>query len=61
MITAVLEVAEQGGWTPAQVALAWLRSRPGNVIPIVAATKESRWAEIDDRRSTYRRSTGEVL
>ncbi|MFE2374829.1 aldo/keto reductase [Streptomyces sp. NPDC059398] len=109
VITAVLEVAEQGGWSPAQVALAWLRSRPGNVIPIVAATRENqltdnlasvdvrldagalarldevsavplgfphdflrepgitrsfygdRWAEIDDRRSTYRRTTGEVL
>ncbi|MEX2970646.1 aldo/keto reductase [Streptomyces sp. C184] len=40
-ITAVLEVAEQGGWSPAQVALAWLRSRAGTVIPIIAATKES--------------------
>lgn len=40
-VTAVLEIAEQGGWSPAQVALAWLRSRPGSVIPIIAATKES--------------------
>lgn len=40
-VTAVLEIAEQGGWSPAQVALAWLRSRPGTVIPIIAATKES--------------------
>ncbi|MEU5543694.1 aldo/keto reductase [Streptomyces sioyaensis] len=40
-VTAVLEVAEQGGWSPAQVALAWLRSRPGTVIPIIGATKES--------------------
>lgn len=109
VITAVIEVAEQGGWTPAQVALAWLRSRPGNIIPIIAATEErqladnlasvdvrlddgalarlneasavplgfphdflrepgitrnvygDRWAEIDDRRSTRRRTTGEVL
>ncbi len=104
----MLEIAEQGGWSPAQVALAWLRSRPGNIIPIIAATKESqlldnlaavdvaldadalarldrcsavplgfphdflrepgitenvygdRWAEIEDRRSTYRRTTSEI-
>lgn len=107
-ITAVLEIAEQGGWSPAQVALAWLRSRPGNIIPIVAATKESqlrdnlgavdltldaesldrldrtsavslgfphdflrdpgiienvygdRWAGIEDRRSTYRRTASGI-
>ncbi|KIZ15473.1 aldo/keto reductase [Streptomyces natalensis] len=40
-VTAVLEIAEAGGWSPAQVALAWLRSRPGNIIPIVGATKEA--------------------
>ncbi|POX37147.1 aldo/keto reductase [Streptomyces sp. Ru73] len=109
VVTAVLEIAEQGGWSPAQVSLAWLRQRPGNVIPIVGATKESqlrdnlaatdvdldaeavarldevsavplgfphqflrepgitqtvygdRWADIDDRRSTYRRTVHEVL
>lgn len=109
IITAVLEIAEQGGWSPAQVALAWLRSRPGNIVPIIAATKESqladnlaavdvaldaaaverldevsavplgfphdflrepgikenvygdRWAAIEDRRSTYRRTTDEIL
>ncbi|MBI0300281.1 aldo/keto reductase [Streptomyces sp. PRKS01-29] len=44
-ITAVLEIAEQGGWTPAQVALAWLRGRPGTVIPIVGATRESQLAD----------------
>ncbi|MBT2382176.1 aldo/keto reductase [Streptomyces sp. ISL-11] len=108
VVTAVLEIAEQGGWSPAQVALAWLRGRPGNVIPIVAATKESqladnlasvrvaldadavrrldevsavplgfphdflrepaitqnvygdRWQAIEDRRSTYRRTTTEI-
>lgn len=107
-VTAVLEIAEQGGWSPAQVALAWLRGRPGNIIPIIAATKESqlldnlaavdvtldadaqarldrcsavplgfphdflrepgitenvygdRWTEIDDRRSTYRRTANEI-
>ncbi|MFD3505281.1 aldo/keto reductase [Streptomyces sp. NPDC058678] len=109
VITAVLDIAQQGGWSPAQVALAWLLGRPGNVVPIIAATKESqladnlgcvdvrldadavarldevsavplgfphdfvrepavtrniygdRWPEIDDRRSTYRRTATEVL
>ncbi|KUL40947.1 aldo/keto reductase [Streptomyces sp. NRRL F-4489] len=107
-VTAVLEIAEQGGWSPAQVALAWLRQRPGNIIPIIGATKEAqladnlaavdvvldedalarldevsavplgfphdflreegitrtvhgdRWATIDDRRSTYRRTVHDI-
>lgn len=45
VIDAVLEVAEQGGWSPAQVALAWLRSRPGTVLPLVGATRESQLAD----------------
>ncbi|MDN0196486.1 aldo/keto reductase [Streptomyces sp. S.PNR 29] len=45
VVTAVLEIAEQGGWSPAQVALAWLLSRPGNVVPIIAATKETQLAD----------------
>lgn len=109
VISAVLEIAGQGGWSPAQVALAWLLGRPGNVVPIVAATKVhqladnlgsvdvrldadavarldevsavdlgfphdfvrepavvrniygDRWADIDDRRSGYRRTATEVL
>ncbi|GHH76276.1 oxidoreductase [Streptomyces sulfonofaciens] len=108
-VTAVLDVAEQGGWSPAQVALAWLLQRPGNIVPIIGATKEHQladnlaavdvtldadavarldaasevpltfphsfmhepaakdlvygdlWPSIDDRRSTYRRTTTEVL
>ncbi|MFG2224562.1 aldo/keto reductase [Streptomyces sp. NPDC048644] len=44
-LTAVLDIAEQGGWSPAQVALAWLRSRPGTVIPLIGATKESQLAD----------------
>jgi aryl-alcohol dehydrogenase-like predicted oxidoreductase len=108
IVTTVLEIAEQGGWSPAQVALAWLRDRPGNIIPIIGVTKESqladnlasaeveldadaverldeasavplgfphdflrepgitenvygdRWADIKDRRSTYRRTTSEI-
>ena len=35
----VVAIAEEGGWSPAQVALAWLRSRPGVVIPLLGATK----------------------
>ncbi|MEV5437551.1 aldo/keto reductase [Streptomyces sp. NPDC052682] len=109
VIDAVLEIAEQGGWSPAQVALAWLLSRPGNVVPIIAATRQSqladnlaavdvrldadalarldevsavplgfphdflrdpavtrnvygdRWQDIDDRRSTHRRTVHDVL
>ncbi|GAB2852279.1 aldo/keto reductase [Streptomyces deserti] len=109
VISTVLEIAEQGGWSPAQVALAWLLARPGNAVPIIAATKESqladnlgsvdvrldadalarldevsavplgfphdflrdpavtrnvygdRWADIDDRRSTHRRTAHDVL
>lgn len=110
IVTAVLDVAKQGGWSPAQVALAWLREQPGNIIPIIGATKESqladnlaavevvdldqdarirldaasmvslgfphddykaqgiaetvygdRWADIEDRRSTYRRTVCDIL
>lgn len=107
-ITAVLDIAEAGGWTPAQVAVAWLLGRPGNVIPLISATKAhqlvdnlgavdvhldetalrrldeasteplgfphaflrepqvienvygDRATDIDDRRSTYRRTTTEI-
>ena len=41
VVRAVVRIAEAGGWTPAQVALAWHYTRPGAVIPIVGATKES--------------------
>ena len=37
----VREVATELDASPAQVALAWLRSRPGVVLPIVGARKES--------------------
>ncbi|MFW5418238.1 aldo/keto reductase [Nocardiopsis sp. CNT-189] len=39
IIRTVVAVAEEGGWTPAQVALAWLRTRPGTVIPLLGATR----------------------
>ena len=45
VISAVRRVAGQGGWSPAQVASAWLPARPGNVVPIIAATGESRLAD----------------
>jgi aryl-alcohol dehydrogenase-like predicted oxidoreductase len=41
IVREVVAVAEGGGWTPAQVALAWLRSRPGVVLPILGVTRES--------------------
>ncbi|MCT2582973.1 aldo/keto reductase [Actinophytocola gossypii] len=40
IVREVVAIAEAGGWTPAQVALAWLRSRPGSVIPLLGATNE---------------------
>ena len=35
----VVAVARESGHSPAQVALAWLRQRPGPVIPIIGARK----------------------
>ncbi|MFF7353767.1 MULTISPECIES: aldo/keto reductase [Streptomyces] len=109
VIGVVLDVAEQGGWSPAQVALAWLLGRPGNVVPIISATRPEqladnlastgvrldeeavkrldevsavplgfphdflreppvtrnvygdRWPDIEDRRSTHRRTAHDVL
>ncbi|MFD5446532.1 aldo/keto reductase [Streptomyces tendae] len=40
IVREVVALAAAGGWTPAQVALAWLRSRPGTVIPLLGATGE---------------------
>ena len=39
------EVAEQRSVSPAQVALAWLRERPGVAAPIIGATKEEHLAD----------------
>ncbi|MDB5445946.1 MAG: aldo/keto reductase [Phenylobacterium sp.] len=39
IITAVKQVAEQRGEKPAQVAIAWLLSKPGVSAPIIGATK----------------------
>ena len=35
----VAEAAKQVGCTPSQVALAWLRTRPGSIIPILGARR----------------------
>lgn len=40
LVREVVAVAAEGGWTAAQVALAWLMSRPGTMIPLLGATKE---------------------
>jgi aryl-alcohol dehydrogenase-like predicted oxidoreductase len=39
VIAAVRKVAEEAGVPPAEVALAWLLSRPGVAAPIIGATK----------------------
>jgi aryl-alcohol dehydrogenase-like predicted oxidoreductase len=44
IVREVVAIAETGGWTPAQVAFAWLRSRPGIVIPLLGATNEKQLA-----------------
>ena len=40
IVDEVVAVAKDVGASPAQVALAWLLSRPGAIVPIVGATKE---------------------
>ena len=40
IVREVVAVAGEVGATPSQVALAWIRSRPGVVIPIVGVTSE---------------------
>lgn len=44
IVREVVAIADAGGWTPAQVAFAWLRSRPGTVIPLLGATNEQQLA-----------------
>ena len=39
VVREVVRIADEGGWSPAQVAIAWLLSRRGNVIPILGASK----------------------
>lgn len=45
IVDAVVDVAGRIGATPAQVALAWLRTRPGVVLPIVGARRVSQLQE----------------
>jgi aryl-alcohol dehydrogenase-like predicted oxidoreductase len=37
----VVEVAKQVGCSPSEVALAWLRTRPGSIVPILGARRLS--------------------
>ncbi|CAO5163532.1 1-deoxyxylulose-5-phosphate synthase [Frankia sp. AiPs1] len=41
VIEAVLAIADELGAAPAAVSLAWLRSRPGTVVPIIGARRTS--------------------
>ncbi|WP_405619767.1 aldo/keto reductase [Streptomyces sp. NBC_01511] len=45
VVEETVRVAGAAGRSPAQVALAWLLSRPGNVVPILGATKEEQLAD----------------
>ena len=45
VVRAVVGIAEAGGWTPAQVAVAWLLGRPGTVVPLFGATNERQLAD----------------
>ncbi|GLV79340.1 aldo/keto reductase [Streptomyces hygroscopicus] len=40
LVREVVAIAAEGGWSPAQVALAWLLHRPQTIVPILGATKE---------------------
>ncbi|MDJ1134998.1 aldo/keto reductase [Streptomyces iconiensis] len=40
IIKTVVDCAQETGHTPAQIALAWLRTRPGAVLPILGASRE---------------------
>ncbi|MEW2064759.1 MULTISPECIES: aldo/keto reductase [unclassified Streptomyces] len=45
VVEETVRIAAEAGLSPAQVALAWLLSRPGNVVPILGATKEEQLAD----------------
>ncbi|QGV77960.1 aldo/keto reductase [Streptomyces ficellus] len=45
IITTVLDIAGQGGWSPAQVALAWLRTRPDGIVPLIGASRPDQLAD----------------
>lgn len=41
----VREIADELGYTPAQVALAWLRAQPGTIIPIIGSRRLTQFEE----------------
>ncbi|MCB0210954.1 MAG: aldo/keto reductase [Anaerolineae bacterium] len=45
LVNGVIQIAEEIGHTPAQVALAWLRSQPGNIIPIIGSRRLDQFQE----------------
>ena len=46
MLAALDAVSARYSATPAQVALAWLRARPGTVVPIASATTLEQLADL---------------
>lgn len=45
IVREVVATAEEGGWSPAQVAIAWVRQQPGTLIPLVAARSEEQFRD----------------
>ncbi|CAL9410651.1 1-deoxyxylulose-5-phosphate synthase YajO [Streptomyces sp. enrichment culture] len=45
IVEETVRIAEAGGHSPAQVALAWLLDRPGTIVPIIGATTEKQLAD----------------
>jgi aryl-alcohol dehydrogenase-like predicted oxidoreductase len=41
IVRQVVQIADEAGWSPAQVALAWVLGRPGAMIPIIGARSEN--------------------
>ena len=41
----VIKIAEQGGYTPSQVAMAWVKQQPGVMIPIIGASNNKQLKE----------------
>jgi aryl-alcohol dehydrogenase-like predicted oxidoreductase len=45
LVEALRSIAEQRGATPAQIAIAWVLSRGGDIVPLVGARRRDRLAE----------------
>jgi aryl-alcohol dehydrogenase-like predicted oxidoreductase len=58
IVREVVAVARELGATPSQVAIAWIRSRPGVVIPIVGVTSEEQLRDNVGCRSPRSRCGG---